>query len=181
MRTDALHDDAIAEISRYHELDHETVAAGELRWWWQASRRPDADVQRDVLRALFLDSFVPMTVDARVHDGIVTLSGTIDSEWERDDATYLASCVPGVLGIVDDLSRLPRPGRRDQTVREAVAAALARTVTADLADLTVDAPCQGTVVLSGAVSNRDEHDLAIATAWSVADVDAVDDCIHIES
>ena len=48
---------------------------------WLAAERPDADVQRQVLRALLLDTRVPLTVDARVHDGIVTLTGLVASEW----------------------------------------------------------------------------------------------------
>ena len=70
----------------------------------------DADVQRHVLRALLLDTRVPLTVDAHVRDGIVTLSGLVNSEWERGHAKSSASRVPGVLGIADHLSVLPRPG-----------------------------------------------------------------------
>ena len=71
---------------------------------------PDADVQRQVLRALLLDTRVPLTVDARVRDGIVTLTGLVASEWERGHARSSASSVPGVLGIADHLSVLPRSG-----------------------------------------------------------------------
>jgi hypothetical protein len=60
----------------------------------------------------------------------------------------VAGCVPGVLGIIDDLVRLPQPGT-GEAAREDVAAALARTRIADVAELTVDGPCAGTVVLSG--------------------------------
>jgi len=56
--------------------------------------RPDADVRRDVLRALLLDSLVPLSVDAQVSDGVVTPTGTVCSERERKDATYLAGYVP---------------------------------------------------------------------------------------
>ena len=143
-------------------------------------RRPDADVQREVLRALLLDSLVPLTVDARVCDGIVTLSGWVGSEWDRADAISLASCVPGVWGIADQLSLLPGSGTGGPSITEAVEAALARTAIADLADLTVDTPSPGTVTLAGAVTSRSDHDLAVATAWSVADVEAIDDCIQIE-
>ncbi|HXB48911.1 MAG TPA: BON domain-containing protein [Streptosporangiaceae bacterium] len=52
---------------------------------------------------------------------------------------------------------------------------------ADVADLTVGSAGWGTAVLSGAVRSRSDHDLAIATAWSVADVQAVEDCIHVEA
>jgi osmotically-inducible protein OsmY len=110
MQTDTLHDDVVGRSFTFHELDHDAIAADELRYLRQLSRqREDADVQRDVMRALFLDSLVPLTVDARVLDGTVTLSGTVDSEWEREDAKCLASSVPGVFGIVDVLSLLPRP------------------------------------------------------------------------
>lgn len=180
MQTDRLHGDVIAGVSAYHELDHELVTADtevpgyrpgwpahELASWstgddheltgdqvdrlLQVARRPDADVQRDVLRALLLESLVPLTVDARAADGIVTLTGTVGGEQEREDARQAAGCVPGVLGIIDDV-----------------------------AELTVDQPCPGTVVLTGAVRTRSDHDLATATAWSVVGVTAVDDCIDIE-
>jgi osmotically-inducible protein OsmY len=75
---------------------------------WLAADLPDADLQRRVLRALLLDTRVPLTVDARVRDGIVTLSGPVGSEWERGHARSSADSVPGVLGIADHLSVLPR-------------------------------------------------------------------------
>jgi hypothetical protein len=59
------------------------------------TRRDDAAVRRDVLRALLLDSLVPLTIDARVNNGVVTLTGTAGSDSERKDAIYLACCVPG--------------------------------------------------------------------------------------
>ena len=65
-------------------------------------------MQRQVLRALLLDTRVPLTVDARVHDGIVTLTGLVTSEWERGHARSAATSVPGVLGIDDHLVVLPR-------------------------------------------------------------------------
>jgi osmotically-inducible protein OsmY len=147
---------------------------------WQAPRRPDADVQREVRRALLLDSLVPLTVDARVRGGIVTLSGSVSSEWERADAISLASFVPGVWGIADQLSVVPGSGPGEASVSEAVQAALAHTAIADLADLTVDTPSPGTVTLAGAVTSRSDHDLAMATAWSVADVKTINDCIQVE-
>jgi hypothetical protein len=38
--------------------------------------RDDADLRGDVLQALMLDRLVPLTVDAKVRAGIVTLTGT---------------------------------------------------------------------------------------------------------
>jgi osmotically-inducible protein OsmY len=147
-----------------------------------ATRRDDADVRRDVLRALLLDSLVPLSVDAEVSDGVVTLTGTVGSECERTDATYLAGCVPGVVGVLDQLIPRPRSAGDDvEAIRDAVANALACTAIAEVAELTVCSAGWGTVVLSGAVRSRSDHDLAVATAWSVPDVQTVEDCIHVES
>ncbi len=144
--------------------------------------RPDADVRREVLRALLLDSLIPLSIDAQVSDGIVTLTGIVGSERERKDATYLAGCVPGVIGVMDELAYRPHArAHNDEAIREAVIAALACTSNGDVADLTVGTSGLGTVVLSGAVQSRTDRELAIATAWSVADVEAVDDCIQVES
>ena len=154
-------------------------AAGDVDRLLRCAQRPDGDVQQEVLRALLLEGLVPLTVDAWVADWIVTLVGTVGWEQVREDAKQVVGCVSGVLGIIDDLVRLPQPGT-GEVAKEEVVAALARTRVADVAGRTVDEPCPGTVVLSGAVRTRSDHDLAIATACSVPDVGAVDDCIDFE-
>jgi hypothetical protein len=117
MNADALTRSVITRRFRLGELDN---AAAAVRRRVPAARHgfdgwlaepPDADAQRRVLRALLLDTRVPLTVDARVHDGIVTLTGLVASEWERGHARSSVSSVPGVLGIADHLSVLPRSGR----------------------------------------------------------------------
>jgi osmotically-inducible protein OsmY len=118
MNADALTRSVITRRFRLRELDnaaavHRRVPAARHGFdGWLAAELPDADLQRQVLRALLLDTRVPLTVDARVHDGIVTLTGLVTSEWERGHARSAANCVPGVLGIHDHLSLVPRSGRR---------------------------------------------------------------------
>jgi osmotically-inducible protein OsmY len=51
---------------------------------------------------------------------------------------------------------------------------------AEIAERSVGSAGWGTVVLSGAVRSGGDHDLAIATAWTVPDVQAVEDCIEVE-
>ena len=144
--------------------------------------RDDATVRRDVMRALLLDSLVPLTVDAEVSDGVVTLTGTVGSDRERADATYLAGCVPGVIGVLDQMIPRPRPAcDDDEATRDAVTSALAGTSIAEVAELTVSSAGWGTVVLSGSGQSPSDHDLAIATAWSVSGVQTVEDCIQVES
>ena len=82
----------------------EEFAAQYLERLREVADRPDTEVHRDVLRALLFDSLVPLTVDAQVRDGVVTLTGTIAAECEREDARYLAGLVPGVCGVIDELT-----------------------------------------------------------------------------
>jgi osmotically-inducible protein OsmY len=117
MNADALTRGVITRRFRLGELDnaaaavHRRVPAARHGFDGWLAEQPDADVQRQVLRALLLDTRVPLTVDARVHDGIVTLTGLVASEWERGHARSSARSVPGVLDIADHLSVLPRSGR----------------------------------------------------------------------
>lgn len=165
--------------------DGDEFAGRNLERLRNVAGRPDSEVRGDVLRALIADSLVPMTVDAQVCAGIVTLNGTVTMEHEREDAKYLAGLVPGVFGVVDELACWPARGAVGEESAAAcatwkfVAAALSRTGIADLADLTIDEPRPATLLISGVVRSRSDHDLAIATCWSVAD--AVDDCIEVES
>jgi len=65
--------------------------------------RADADLRGDVLQALMLDSLVPKTVDAKVEDGFVTLKGTANRQYERDEAEFVASNVVGALDVFDEI------------------------------------------------------------------------------
>ena len=60
-----------------------------------------------------LDSLVPMTVDAKVRDGFVTLTGTVQWQYQRDEAEFLTASVPGVAGIQNDIALRSTPDGRD--------------------------------------------------------------------
>src|SRR5258708_38314908 len=83
--------------------DTAELSAEKLACLRSTALRDDVDLRRDALRALMLDSLVPLTVDAQASDGVVTLSGTVTSDAEREDAKFLVGCVPGVLGILDEI------------------------------------------------------------------------------
>ena len=77
------------------------------------SERDDAELRGDVLHALMLDSLVPMTVDAKVRDGFVTLTGTVQWPYQRDEAEFLTASAPGVSGIQNDITLTSTPDGRD--------------------------------------------------------------------
>jgi hypothetical protein len=89
------------------------ISGERLAMLLRAVQRDDAEVRREVQRALVFDAFVPLSVQARVEDGIVTLTGIVSRPGERDDAVLLTSCVPGVLGIMDKLVVAPAQRKRE--------------------------------------------------------------------
>jgi osmotically-inducible protein OsmY len=155
------------------------TSSGQVREQVDAERRDDREVRRDVLRALVLDSLVPVTVDAQVRDGIVTLAGTVRWQGERDDAILLAAAVPGVLGILDDISLASAECLTGGDVEDDIVDALERAAGLDDGDVRVTSSRDGTVILSGVVSSWDGHDRAVAAAWSVPGVGAVADHIQV--
>lgn len=139
--------------------------------------RGDADLRGDVLRALHLDRVVPDSVDARVDDGWVTLTGTATKQFQRDEADYIAGNIAGVLGVDDQIElRDPAPNAGD--VKEGINKAFRRSAELDAEDVAVDTR-DGTVVLTGSVSSWAEHDEAIAAAWAAPGVSNVDDYIEV--
>jgi len=60
-----------------------------------------------------LDRLVPMTVDAKVRDGLVTLTGTAQWQYQRDEAEFLTASVPGVSAIENDITLTSTPDGRD--------------------------------------------------------------------
>jgi osmotically-inducible protein OsmY len=138
--------------------------------------RGDADLRGDVLRALQLDSSVPDTVDARVDDGWVTLTGTASSQYQREEADYVAGNIAGILGLDDQIElRDVEPSRGD--VEEDIRNAFKRSAKLDADNVAVET-YPGRIVLTGYVSSWAEHDEALAAAWAAPGVSNVDD--HIE-
>jgi osmotically-inducible protein OsmY len=140
-------------------------------------RRENADLRGDVLQALMLDSLVPTTVDASVYDGFVTLTGTVDWQYERDEAEFVAGNLIGVLGVENDIylnGATPSTGDVEKKIKKA----FARNAKLDADDLTVSTS-DGTVTLGGTVRSWDEHDAAVAAAWAAPGVKVVDDLLTV--
>jgi osmotically-inducible protein OsmY len=140
-------------------------------------RREDADLRGDVLRALALDSTIPSTVDATVEDGFVTLTGTAEWQFQREEAESVAAKVRGVLDVWNDLElTLPTPDPVD--VKTSIRSALERNAKLDADGLAVTSS-NGTVTLEGVVTSWAAHDDAIDTAWAAPGVRNVEDRVTV--
>jgi osmotically-inducible protein OsmY len=140
--------------------------------------REDAELRGDVLQALMLDTVVPRSIDARVLDGEVTLTGHADWQFQRDEAEFVASNVPGVIEVWDDV-QLTRSDPGVANTEDSIRMALMRNARLAEEALAIDAR-NGTVTIEGTVGSWSQHDDAIAVAWAAPGVTAVDDRILVE-
>jgi osmotically-inducible protein OsmY len=144
-------------------------------------QRDDDDLRGDVLEALMLDGSVPMTVDAQVRDGLVTLTGTVQWHYQREEAESRTAEVPGVVRI-DNAITLARTDAGDAgDAGAAITAAFRRDAVLEADELWAEACSGGLVILSGTVSSRAGHDHAVAAAWSAPGVTQIDDRISVEN
>jgi len=141
-------------------------------------QRDDEDLRGDVLEALMLEGSVPMTVDAQVRDGFVTLTGTVEWRYQREAAESRTAGVPGVVGIDNAIALAQAPDAL--AAGDAIRCAFRRDAVLDAGGLSVETFSGGLVILSGTVSSWAAHDHALAAAWSAAGVTDVDDRIGVE-
>jgi osmotically-inducible protein OsmY len=139
--------------------------------------RADADLRGAVLQALMLDSVVPGTIDASVDDGLVTLTGHAEWQYQRDEAESVAANIRGVIDVFDEV-KLTGPSPTASDVRQSIADALRRNAQLDAGDLKVETD-DGTVTLKGSVRSWAEHDDAVAAAWAAPGVRDVKDHIYV--
>src|SRR6476660_9468007 len=71
--------------------------------------RSDSDLRGDVLQALMLDTLVPDTIDAKVNDGEVALTGTAEFKFQRDEALDVAGKIRGVIDVWNEVAVLGPP------------------------------------------------------------------------
>ncbi|MEU4676826.1 BON domain-containing protein [Micromonospora sp. NPDC023737] len=118
-----------------------------------AAAREDQRIQQDVLAELAWDAEVqPNEIGVSVEEGVVNLTGWVDSSARRWAATRCAQRVRGVRAVADDIEvRLPgSPGATDAEIAIAASRALEwdSFVPAERLDVTV---ANGWVMLRGEV------------------------------
>ena len=138
--------------------------------------REDADVRGDILQALALDTLAPRKIDASVYDGYVTLTGTAQWQYQREEAESVAANILGVVEVTDEIELDPTAPAAD--VKHAIKKAFKRNAKLDADGLSVESS-NGTITLEGTVSSWSEHDEAVSAAWAAPGVHKVDDRIEV--
>jgi osmotically-inducible protein OsmY len=137
--------------------------------------KSDRQIQQDVLRELRWDSRVEETeVGVEVHEGIVTLTGTLESYAKKLAAREAAHRVVGVLDVADDI-QIKAPGslgRTDTEIARAVRSALEWD--AFVPDQRIHSTVtEGFVTLEGAVATLREKEDAEAAVRNLTGVRGV--------
>lgn len=136
--------------------------------------RTDSEIAEEVDRALVSDPAADSwQISESVSDGVVTLTGAVDSFAEKELAATIAKGVRGVQDVKNQIDVNYRKERTDAEIREEIVARLEWSVLVDdgLIDVKVEG---GHVALSGTVGSAAEKRQARITAWT-AGVRSVED------
>ncbi|HEX4206478.1 MAG TPA: BON domain-containing protein [Ktedonobacteraceae bacterium] len=147
------------------------------------SIRSDQDIQRDVLDELKWDMRVrPNEVGVAVKDGIVTLTGWVDSYMKKIAAEDAALRVHGVKAVVNDIEvRLPGSAERtDLDLAKAVLNALKWDVLVPASKLEVTVS-QGWVTLKGEVKVGFQKKEAERAIRYIAGIKGITNLINVRS
>lgn len=115
-------------------------------------------------------------IAVKVEKGWVTLSGQVDSHFQRKSAFDLVSRISGVKGVSNLVEVKAVPSTYD--VRERIIAAFKRNADLDAQTITVTAE-GNTVKLGGKVHAWYEREIAERAAWSAPGVNRIEDNIAV--
>jgi osmotically-inducible protein OsmY len=143
-----------------------------------AQRREDTELRADVLEVLMLDTAVPESVDVKVEDGFVTLTGTAKWQYQREAAEVVAGSIVGAHHVVNEIE-LVQPASPDVSeVKERIARALGGKGAVESGQLRISASA-GKVTITGSVRSWSQHDDAIAAARTTPGVTELEDRIAV--
>jgi osmotically-inducible protein OsmY len=138
--------------------------------------RTDADIARDTVQALKLIPALAESVQATVHNGHVTLTGTVEWLYQRQRAETAVRHIRGIQGIFNHMTVTPKSGQRD--VQRRIVRALHHNADIDARHISVTVQ-DNTVVLSGTVSSWMQRDAVERAAGSAPGITRVENHVVV--
>lgn len=127
-------------------------------------KRTDSDVALSAVNAMQWLSTIPKdTVHVTVENGMITLSGNVVWNYQRDAAMAAVRNLSGVRGVINQI--LVKPRVNVTAIKSDIEAALKRHAILDAQQIAVSLDGD-TITLSGKAPNWTEKNLAINAAWN---------------
>lgn len=143
----------------------------------KSAERTDADIAAAAIRALEWDAFLTSDeIPVTVSKGRVTLEGTVEWQFEKEDAERVVRRLAGVKGVTNLITVKLRP--MPSELKEKIQQALVRSAETDADRINIEV--EGSkVVLKGTVRSWAEREEAERAVWSAPGVTKVEDYIVV--
>jgi osmotically-inducible protein OsmY len=138
--------------------------------------RIDTEIAADIVRALELRLTLPDTVQAVVHHGHVTLTGTVHTLFQRAVAEKALRYIKGLKGVINRIVVVPTASARD--IRPRIVRALHQDADVDARGLEV-LVSGNAVTLTGTVRSWHERESAERAAMHAPGITHVDNRISV--
>jgi osmotically-inducible protein OsmY len=143
----------------------------------KGSERTDTDIAQAAANSLQWNTLLPVNrITIAVTNGLITLKGDLDWQYQKDAATRAVRDLTGVRGVANLIA--VKSAVKGGDVRDKIEAAFKRSAEIDARRIDVTAQ-NGKVILSGNVRSWAERKEAERAAWAAPGVTQVDDRLTI--
>jgi osmotically-inducible protein OsmY len=134
-------------------------------------KKTDTEIAESVIKALKWHSAVPdEKLQVKVEEGIVTLDGEVEWEYQRTSAKNAVANLVGVRNVISNISVKPKALATD--IKTKISSAFQRSATIDAERISIDVS-GSKVTLRGHVRSYAEKTDAEDAAWAAPGIDSV--------